>query len=75
MQVSKGRQLGRAHANALVERMGLSAGDELEIVDLVERTLIVQKQERRKTALERMASRNWAPTPDYKLDRDEANER
>jgi antitoxin MazE len=58
---------------ALVEKMGLRAGDELNIVDLIERTLVVQKEDRRKAALERMASRNW--TPDYKFDRDEANER
>ncbi|HEX9587908.1 MAG TPA: hypothetical protein VGA15_09195 [Bradyrhizobium sp.] len=31
--------------------MGLSAGDELNIVDVVERTLVVQKQDRRKAAL------------------------
>jgi antitoxin MazE len=56
----------------LVERLGLKAGDEL---DVVERTLIVQKQDRRKAALERLASRNWPLPTDYKFDRDEANER
>ena len=68
-----GRQPGRTIAKALVEKMGLRAGDELDIVDVVERTLVVQKEDRRKAALERMACRNW--TPDYKFDRDEANER
>ena len=60
---------------ALVEKMGLSAGDELNIVDVVERTLVVQKEDRRKAALERLASLNWTLPPDYKFDRDEANER
>jgi antitoxin MazE len=43
----------------LVEAMGLKAGDELEIVDVVERTLLVHKQDRREN----------------KLDRNEVNER
>ena len=60
---------------ALVEKMGLRAGDELDIVDVVERTLIV----RRRTAA-RLPSSAWLPStgrflPDYKFDRDEANER
>lgn len=59
----------------LVEKMGLSEGDELNIVDVVGRTLVVEKEDRRKAALERLASRNWTLPPDYKFDRDEANER
>jgi antitoxin MazE len=55
--------------------LGLSAGDELSIVDVVERTLVVQKEDRRKAALERLASLNWTLPPDYKFDRDEASER
>jgi antitoxin MazE len=76
MQVSKwGDSLAVRLPEALVEKMGLSAGDELTIVDVAERTLIVEKQDRRKAALERLASRNWTLPPDYKFDRDEANER
>ena len=37
---------------ALVEQMGLIEGDEINIVDVAERTLIVQKEDRRKSALE-----------------------
>jgi antitoxin MazE len=55
--------------------MGLSAGDELKIGDAAEQALVVQKDERRKAALERLATRNWILPPDYKFDRDEANER
>ena len=61
--------------DALVEKMGLVAGDEITIVDVAERTLVVQKEDRRKAALERIASRNRTLPPDYKFDRDEANER
>jgi antitoxin MazE len=60
---------------ALVEQMGLKSGDEINIVDVVERTLVVQKEDRRKAALARLASHNWTLPPGYKFDRDEANER
>ena len=76
MRVSKwGGSLAVRLPKALVARMGLRSGDELNIVDVIERTLVVQKEDRRKAALERLASRNWTLPPDYKFDRDEANER
>jgi antitoxin MazE len=76
MQVSKwGDGLAVRLPKALVEKMGLSAGDELNIVDVAERTLIVAKEDRRQRALENLRSRNWTLPPDYKFDRDEANER
>ena len=47
VQVSKwGDSLAVRLPKALVEKMGLSAGDELNIVDVVERTLVVQKEGR-----------------------------
>jgi antitoxin MazE len=76
MQVSKwGDSLAVRLPKALVEKMGLSAGDELNIIDVVERTLVVQKEDRRNDALERIASLNWTLPSDYKFDREEANER
>ena len=76
MRVSKwGDSLAVQLPKALVERMGLIEGDEITIVDVAGRTLVVQKADRRKAALERMASQNWTLPPDYKFDRDEANER
>ena len=76
MQILKwGDHLAVQLPEALVEKMGLRAGDELNIVDVVERTLIVQKEDRRKAALEQLAARNWPLPSDYKFDRDEANER
>ena len=59
----------------LVEKMGLKSGDEIDVVDVAGRTLVIQKEDQRKAALERLASRNWTLPPDYKFDRDEANER
>ena len=76
MQVSKwGDSLAVRLPKALVDKMGLRAGDELNIVDVVERTLIVEKEDQRKAALEELALLNWKLPPDYKFDRDEANER
>jgi antitoxin MazE len=76
MQVLKwGDSLAVRLPKTLVEKMGLRAGDELDIVDVVERTLIVQKEDRRKAALERLAYLNWTLPSDYKFDRDEANKR
>jgi antitoxin MazE len=76
MQVLKwGDSLAVHLPEALAEKMGLSAGDELTIIDVVERTLVVQKEDRRKAALESLASLNWTLPPDCKFDRDEANER
>ena len=71
MLVSKwGDSLAVRLPKALVKKMGLRAGDELNIVDVVERTLVVQKQDRRKAALERLASLNWTLPPDYTFDRE-----
>jgi antitoxin MazE len=76
MQVLKwGDSLAVLLPDELVEKMGLSAGDELNIVEVIERTLVVQKEDRRKAALDRMASQNWTLPLNYKFDRDEANER
>ena len=76
MRVSKwGDSLAVRLPKALVESMGLRTGDELSIVDVVERTLVVQKDDQRQRVLENMRTRNWTLPPDYKFDRDEANER
>jgi antitoxin MazE len=76
MQVSKwGDSLAVRLPKALVEKMGLRAGDELNIVDVVERTLVVEKEDRRRAAVENMRARKWTLPEDYKFDRDEANER
>ena len=76
MQVSKwGDSLAVRLPKALVEKMGLRAGDELNIVDAAERTLVVEKEDRRRVALKNIRTRKWSLPADYKFDRDEANER
>ncbi|MCK1641813.1 AbrB/MazE/SpoVT family DNA-binding domain-containing protein [Bradyrhizobium sp. 157] len=75
MRVSNwGDSLAVRLPKTLIEKMGLKVGDELNIVDLVDRTLSVQKEDRRKAALERLASLNWILPADYTFDRGEANE-
>ncbi len=50
-------------------------GDEIDVVEVINRTLMVEKDQRRKRALENMRLRGWTAPADYKFDRDEANER
>lgn len=77
MQVSKwGNSLAVRLPKALVDELGLKEGDELNLVAARKRTIEVEtKKDQRKAALARMAKRNWTLPPDYKFDRDEANER
>ncbi|WBU32368.1 AbrB/MazE/SpoVT family DNA-binding domain-containing protein [Rhodopseudomonas palustris] len=76
MRVSKwGNSLAVRLPKALVDRLELKEGDELNVVDVVERTLMVEKEDRRKAAVERLSKLRWTLPPDYKFDRDEANER
>jgi antitoxin MazE len=59
---------------ALVEEMGLVEGDELEIVEAVDRTF-VRTVDRRSEFLKNMRNFVWPAPDDYKFDRDEANAR
>jgi antitoxin MazE len=76
MIVSKwGNSLAVRLPRKLVEQMGLAPGDAIEIVDVSNRMLMVEKDQRRKRALDSMRARRWTLPADYKFDRDEANER
>jgi len=77
MQVSKwGNSLAVRLPKTLVEELGLKEGDELEVVASKKGAIEVEtREQQRRRALERMAARNWTLPPDYKFDRDEANER
>jgi antitoxin MazE len=55
--------------------MGLKQGDELEIVEAADHKVTVEKADRKKAALERMASRRWSLSQGPRFNRDEANER
>ena len=77
MQVSKwGNSLAVRLPKALVDQLGLKEGDELEVVAASDSTIKVEtKQARRQRALDNIRARKWTLPPDYKFDRDEANER
>lgn len=77
MQVSKwGNSLAVRLPKALVDELGLKEGDELDVVAARKGTIEVEtKEERRRRAIEHLASLQWPLPPDYKFDRDEANER
>lgn len=77
MQVSKwGNSLAVRLPKALVDELGLKEGDEIDVVAARKGTIEVEtREERRRRAIENLASLNWALPPDYKFDRDEANER
>jgi antitoxin MazE len=77
MQVSKwGNSLAVRLPKALVDQLGLKEGDELNVVAARDGSIEVEtKEDQRRRALNRMAARNWTLPPDYKFDRDEANER
>ena len=77
MQVSKwGNSLAVRLPKALVDELGLKAGDELTVVTAKDGAITVEtREQQRKRALDRMAARNWKLPADYKFDRDEANER
>jgi antitoxin MazE len=77
MQVSKwGNSLAVRLPKALVDELGLKEGDEINVVAAKDGVIEVEtRQEQRRRALERLASLNWTLPPDYKFDREEANER
>ncbi len=76
MQVSKwGNSLAVRLPKALVESLGLAAGDDLEIVEASKARIAVRKADRRAEALQRMAARRWVSPAGYRFDRDEANAR
>jgi antitoxin MazE len=76
MQVSRwGNSLAVRLPKKLVDDMRLVEGDKIDIVEALDRTLFIEKDQRRKRALENMRVRGWSAPADYKFDRDEANER
>jgi antitoxin MazE len=76
MRVAKwGNSLAVRLPKRLVNQMGLVAGEEVNLVPAEDRTIAVEKDRRREQALERLASMRLTLPPDYKFDREEANER
>ena len=76
MLISKwGESLGVRLPRALVDDLGLRAGDDLEIVAATTTRLEVRKDARRTDAVARMRARGLRFPAGYAFDRDEANAR
>ena len=76
MRVSKwGNSLAVRLPKAVVNDLGLKAGDRLEIVSANPGRLAIAKDESRLRAIERMRTRALPIPDDYIFDRDEANAR
>ena len=70
MQVSKwGNSLAVRLPKRLIEDMGLKPGDELIVVDARKDRIAVEKDERRKRAIENIRARSWTLPVNYKFDR------
>lgn len=76
MRVSKwGNSLAVRLPEAVVDELGLKAGDRLEVVSATRGRLAVARDESRRRALERMRARALPIPPGYALDRNDANTR
>ena len=76
MQIAKwGNSLAVRLPKALVERLRLKAGDEIEIVAADSGRIAIARDGRREAAVERMRRRALSLPDDYHFDRDEANAR
>jgi len=76
MHVAKwGNSLAVRLPKALVEALGLKAGDELSVIAASRGEIVVEKRDRRAEFLKAMEQFNWPLPEGYKFDREEANKR
>ncbi|MDZ7928407.1 MAG: AbrB/MazE/SpoVT family DNA-binding domain-containing protein [Agrobacterium sp.] len=59
----------------VAEALHIKEGDEVDVVSTTEPVAQVPTDEERHQALEKIRALRWTLPPDYKFDRDEANER
>ena len=76
MRVAKwGNSLAIRLPAIVVEALELREGDEVEVRVAGTRSFDVDRDRRRERAMERIRTARWKLPPDWKFDRDEANER
>jgi antitoxin MazE len=76
MQVSKwGNSLAIRLPATVVEALELKEGDEIEVTITGQRNFSVDRDQRKKVALERIIKRGWTLPRGFKFDREGANER
>jgi antitoxin MazE len=72
MQVSKwGNSLAVRLPKELVEQLGLSPGDEIEVVKATRHELAIEKVDRRERFLKAMEQFHWEAPAGYRFDRDD----
>ncbi|WP_418136533.1 AbrB/MazE/SpoVT family DNA-binding domain-containing protein [Agrobacterium sp. El2ro-1b] len=59
----------------VAEALHIKEGDEVDVVTPTEPAAQTSTEGERRQALEKIRARRWTLPPDYKFDRDEANER
>jgi antitoxin MazE len=59
----------------VVQLLGLKEGDEVDVEAAGEHTLRIERDRARQAALDRLKALSRPFPPDYRFDRDEANER
>jgi antitoxin MazE len=76
MQVGEwGNSLAVRLPAAVVDALALKEGDEIEIEVAAARRFRVRRDTSREDALETLRGLGWQLPPDYRFDREEANER
>ena len=76
MRVAKwGNSLAIRIPAEVAEALELREGDEVEVRVAGTRSFDVDRDRRRERAMERIRTARWKLPPDWKFDRDEANER
>jgi len=76
MQVSKwGNSLAVRLPKALVEKMGLSEGDEVDVVAVGERSVAIDKRSDEEAFIEKIRALQKPMPEGYRWNREEANER
>lgn len=76
MHIAKwGNSLAVRLPKALVDRLKLEAGDELQIVEATEQALAVARATRKSDVLKELKKFRFELPADYKFDRDAANQR
>lgn len=59
----------------LVQSMGLIEGDEIIVRNAAPKELALMREDARQRALARIAARRWVLPPDWKIDRNDPDER
>jgi antitoxin MazE len=76
MKVAKwGNSLAVRLPRPVVEALDLKEGDEVDITAKAARNLEVARDQTREEALARLKAMRWELPPEYKFDREEANQR